>query len=248
MSSNGDNTPINNSDSSTYSVTGLNAKSLANARRNHSSTLSAKERANLPENQADFYADGGILFCKSCSTPVEFSRQSNLAQHISSQGHKKRAILPPAKKQKTLTTTFPVPNSAKLAKLSFITDYHRMLIATNTPFNTVNNPLTQKIFQSHVKSGGALPCSQQLYPFVHDIHTVEKESLQSKIQDCQIVIIFDETVDNFGHKVCSVMFSLITKLNKPCIFSYVASVYFEKAALNYNRVAQLVLKTVHHWK
>ena len=117
-----------------------------------------------------------------------------------------------------------------------------MLIATNTPFNTVNNPLTQKVFQSHVKSGGALPCSQQLYPYVHDIYTVEKESLQSKIQDCQIVIIFDETVDDFGLKVCSVMFSLITKLNKPCILSYVASVYFEKAALNYNRVAQLVLK------
>ena len=97
-------------------------------------SVTAKKKAT---NKNDFYADGNTLFCRSCVVPVDYSRQFCLEQHKKTKKHLENASNPTRTIQKTLTT-FAVQNTEKLKKVSLVTDYIRMLIATNTPFNTVN--------------------------------------------------------------------------------------------------------------
>ena len=70
-----------NSSVQTHTELSVTAKKKARLELEHASKLSARERADLPTNKNDFYADGNTLFCRSCVVPVDYSRQFCLEQH-----------------------------------------------------------------------------------------------------------------------------------------------------------------------
>ena len=116
-----------------YTKTRVEKAQKAKSKAVHSSKLSAKQRLRQGNNSEHFYVDGDTLFCKTCAVSIDYSRQSCLEQHLKTQLHEKNAKSEvPAKKQKTLTTTLPVENTAKLAKLKVVTDYVRVLVSTKT--------------------------------------------------------------------------------------------------------------------
>ena len=104
-----------------------------------------KQRAIQAQNKDTFYEDGGILFCKICNCAVDHSRQSSFDQHKKTKKHHDNKKVP-LKKQK-ITTSFAVQNAAQAEKLIFITDYLKMLISTNTPFNVFNHSATREFLK-----------------------------------------------------------------------------------------------------
>ena len=237
-----------NSSVQTHTELSVTAKKKARLELEHASKLSARERADLPTNKNDFYADGNTLFCRSCVVPVDYSRQFCLEQHKKTKKHLENASNPTRTIQKTLTTTFAVQNTAKLKKVSLVTDYIRMLIATNTPFNTANHPETKAFFKKHVNSGGSVPNSRALYPYIDDVYKVEKEKLVKLIPKKKIFIIFDETSDDFGRKLCNVLFGLAGINNQGTLTCYLTKTFIEQKSLDYQRAGQLVMKSILEYR
>ena len=93
----------------------------------HTSTATTKKRASRRSN-ALFRAEGTKLFCRVYSTAVDYSRQSVLTRHIKSESHKKN-IAKPSKTQKTVHTSFPVPNVARLENIALVTNWIRACAA-----------------------------------------------------------------------------------------------------------------------
>ena len=107
-----------------------------NRKRMHSSACSASQRAAKRGNET-FYAEGDTLLCRVCCKIIDHSRQSTLDRHKKSDSHvknKSKGII-----QKTLTTTFPVPNQAKLENVILINAWVRTCAATNAPLFITDN-------------------------------------------------------------------------------------------------------------
>ena len=75
------------SKSGSYLQSNLIFRKYARAARGHYSKITAKLRANMQHNKGTFYADGEILFCRTCRVPIDHSRQSNLDQHVRTAKH-----------------------------------------------------------------------------------------------------------------------------------------------------------------
>ena len=162
-----------------YTKTRVEKAQKAKSKAVHSSKLSAKQRLRQGNNSEHFYVDGDTLFCKTCAVSIDYSRQSCLEQHLKTQLHEKNAKSEvPAKKQKTLTTTLPVENTAKLAKLKVVTDYVRVLVSTNTPFNTVDNEVFREFCKKHIVGGGSIPKRTGLARYLDDLYAVEVYKLK----------------------------------------------------------------------
>ncbi|KAL1472754.1 hypothetical protein MTO96_022791 [Rhipicephalus appendiculatus] len=56
----------------------------------HLSKKTAKERAREFKH-AEFYEDGGVLFCRACARAVDHRCKSTIGEHIESNRHRKNA-------------------------------------------------------------------------------------------------------------------------------------------------------------
>ena len=74
-------------------------------KRLHSSTMTAKRRAQMTGNE-DFYEETGKLYCRPCCKIVDHSRQVSIERHKESDGHKRNILK--KKKQITLKSTFKI--------------------------------------------------------------------------------------------------------------------------------------------
>ena len=81
--------------------------------KGHLANVTAKDRA-IEFKAAEFYEDGGMLFCRCCNAVVEHIRRSTIVEHQQSAKHIKRkadydqkqSINADTKKQKAITSTF----------------------------------------------------------------------------------------------------------------------------------------------
>ena len=111
----------------------------------HASNMSAKQRLLEKDNNLHHYEDGGVLFCRTCLSYVDHSRQSLCDQDLRSKTHLRDSddILHRSLKQKTLQSAFNIQSEGKFFKVKVIQDYLRMLIATNL------RSLPQTLFELH---------------------------------------------------------------------------------------------------
>ena len=109
-------------------------------------------------NRKSFYVERDLLYCIACEKSLDHSRQDSLDKHIIGKRTKDRAkkLAPNAKRLRTMLTTFPVPNPARLANLTLIQDFIMALAAAKIPLNAVNIPEIRNFLRTHVKSGGAI--------------------------------------------------------------------------------------------
>ena len=96
-----------------------------------------------------------------------------------------------------------------------------MLISTNRPFNVIDHSATREFLKTHVNGRGSLVSSQALYPYLDDIYQNERNNLEQKIAGKKIVVIFDETADDQGNRICNI-FSLAEK-KQPTSLMYISN-------------------------
>ena len=208
--------------------------------KSHTSDMTAQQRLDsASHNRKCFYVERDLLYCKACEKSLDHSRQDSLDKHIIGKKHKDRAnkLAPNAKRQRTLLTTFPVPNPARLANLTLMQDFIKALTAAKIPLNAVNIPEFRNFLRTHVKSGGAIPESNGLKPYLEDTFKVMTNQLKVLLACKNIVITFYETFEKDGRYVCCVLFTIISIDFK--LTPILADTHFESVALT---------GIEYHWK
>ena len=150
--------------------------------------MSAKQRLLGKDNYLHYYEDRGVLFCRTCLSYVDHSRQSLCEQRLRSKKHLKNADDIPDRslKQKTLQSSINVQSQGQFVNVKVILDYVRMLIATNSPPNHVSHPETQLFFKNHVRAGGSLPQTHMgLHLYKEDIFAAENDLLKERLKKFQ---------------------------------------------------------------
>ena len=136
-------------------------------KRLHSATVTAKDRANQKGNN-DFYAESGKLFCRVCIKVVDHTRQGSVDRHKATEMHKRNKVS--KLQQKTPTTTFPIPTTAKYENITNICYWVKMLAGANIPFNVTNNSQVRQFLLDHTRNGGAIPKAAGLLPYLSDVY------------------------------------------------------------------------------
>ena len=125
-------------------------------------------------------------------------------RHAKSQTHKRNLKIS-GKSQKTLHTTFPIPNVARLENVSLIRDWVGACAASNIPFNVTDNAVMRNFFRERVISGGSIPKRRGLTPYLEDAYKSKLASLKIRIQGKKIMIFYDETYDSQGRFVSCIL-------------------------------------------
>lgn len=203
------------------------------------STLTPGFRASETSFKADFYEDGGKLFCKFCKHTVDWKRRDSCVDHIASQKHKKAKLkhqnIPPKKKQCTLDSDKLKPSTSLEERCDFQRDFLRMMTTANIPLEKVND--MKPFFMKHCKQGGSLTSCinlrERYLPQVFEEHLAAvKEQLKGK----SVSIIVDETTDDRDKSVLNVLAGNLDKL-------FLIDVVFMKEC-NQQTLAQAVLKSL----
>ena len=123
------------------------------------SHVTAEERAK--QFETDFYADGGVLFCRFCEHSVDFTRVDTVKDHLMSKKHAAKKEVRKAKsssskapstsRQKTLGT---VVKSREL-QVEFVLDYMKMCTVADIPLEKTDK--MRPFLEKHCKQAGVLP-------------------------------------------------------------------------------------------
>ena len=168
--------------------------------------MTASQRAMKARNQ-DFYSEKGKLFCKFCCKIVDHSRQSSLDKHRQTESHIANKRQP--QRQKSITTAFLIPNEARLENVKLITDWVKMCAGANIPFVATDNSTVRNFFKEHVVSGGAIPKSRALTPYLEDCYSAEKQRLKTYLEKKKVALFYDETFDSRGRFVSCILVAVM---------------------------------------
>ena len=205
------------------------------------SRLTAQERAK--QFSSNFYADGGVLFCRFFNHSVDFTRLDTVKDHLKSKKHttKKEARKanpkssgsdgPSTSRQTTLGT---VVKSRELRE-EFIFDYLKMCTTADIPLDK-----TEKIrpfLNKHCKQAGALPKVPTLrtayVPKLYDTHFT---ALKCLLRDEYVSITADETTDIRDHSILNVIASV---RGQPFLIGLV-----KMASCNHSTFSQGIIRSV----
>ena len=145
------------------------SETMENCRKRlHSSTMTAKRRAQKTGNE-DFYEENGKLYCRPCCKIVDHSRQGSIERHKESDGHKRNILK--KKKQITLKSTFKISTSARLHNVACVTSWVKACTSANIPLNACVGGSMKEFFEQHVKNGGSIPTTAKgLMPYLKDVY------------------------------------------------------------------------------
>ncbi|KAL1428207.1 hypothetical protein MTO96_002611 [Rhipicephalus appendiculatus] len=146
----------------------------------HLSKKTVKERAREYKH-AEFYEDGGVLFCRACARAVDHRHKSTIDEHIESNRHRKNAGTRDSSKRKSgeepsedgaggsgtprkqsRLQTLESAITAGEARNDVVLKFLDALISANIPLEKVDNPKLRAFLQTHVRNGGSVPGSDAL--------------------------------------------------------------------------------------
>jgi hypothetical protein len=152
-----------------------------------------------------FYVEGGALWCKICSVPVDHVRRQTI--HLKSKKHNERLNKRKGddvndtanKRQCTITGQVQRQTAATASKNILIEDFVQAFMSANIPLEKVDNSTMISFFEKHVKGGGGIPKANTLREvYVSKIYTQQHEALKEKLAQQKVVVIADETTDVVG--------------------------------------------------
>ena len=203
------------------------------------SRVTAAERAK--QFKTDFYADGGVLFCRFCEHSVDFTRVDTVKDHLKSKKHaaKKEARkaknsssdAPSTSRQMTLGT---VVKSRDL-RAEFVLDYVKMCTVSDIPLEKTEK--MRPFLEKHCKQAGALPKVPTLRTtYVPKLFESHFSALKSLLRDDYVSITADETTDVRDHSILNVIASV---RGKPFLIGVV-----KMDTCNHSTFSQAIIKSV----
>uniref|UniRef100_A0A8C4THF3 CGG triplet repeat-binding protein 1 n=1 Tax=Erpetoichthys calabaricus TaxID=27687 RepID=A0A8C4THF3_ERPCA len=116
--------------------------------------------------QDKFYAEGGLLWCKTCNEPVDHVRRQTITDHLGTKKHTKRASKQQheamndptsSKRESTITGCTERSTAAIAAKDTLVMELVEAFMAANIPLEKVDNPTMRSFMQKNLKGGGGIP-------------------------------------------------------------------------------------------
>ena len=124
------------------------------AKRSTLVSLTAEER--IKQYPVDFYADGGVLFCRFCEHSIDFTHLDTVKNHIKSfikRSSRKREWKEGASSSKQLALSICIKSEDLRER--FVLDYIKMCTVADIPLEKTES--TRPFLQKHYKQVGALP-------------------------------------------------------------------------------------------
>uniref|UniRef100_A0A8C4S6J6 CGG triplet repeat-binding protein 1 n=1 Tax=Erpetoichthys calabaricus TaxID=27687 RepID=A0A8C4S6J6_ERPCA len=121
--------------------------------------------------QDKFYAEGGLLWCKTCNEPVDHVRRQTITDHLGTKKHTERANKQQheatndptsSKRQSTITGCIEQSTAATAAKDTLVMELVEAFMAANIPLEKVDNPTMRSFMQKNLKGGGGIPQANTL--------------------------------------------------------------------------------------
>uniref|UniRef100_A0A8C4XHU0 CGG triplet repeat-binding protein 1 n=1 Tax=Erpetoichthys calabaricus TaxID=27687 RepID=A0A8C4XHU0_ERPCA len=103
--------------------------------------------------QDKFYAEGGLLWCKTCNELVDHVRRQTITDHL---GTKKHTL---SKRQSTITGCI---EQSTAAKDTLVMELVEAFMAANIPLEKVDNPTMRSFMQKNLKGGAGIPQANTL--------------------------------------------------------------------------------------
>ena len=203
------------------------------------SRITAAERAK--QFKTDFYADGGVLFCRFCEHSVDFTRVDTVKDHLKSKKHAaKKEVLkaknsssnaPSTSRQMTLGT---VVKSRDL-RAEFVLYYVKMCTVADIPLEKTDKMCS--FLEKHCKQAGALPKVPTLRTtYVPKLFESHFSALKSLLRDDYVSITADKTTDVRDHSILNVIASV---RGKPFLIGVV-----KMDTCNHSTFSQAIIKSV----
>ena len=124
--------------------------------------VTAAQRA-LEFGKANFYADGGKLFCRSCNIVVDHFRKNTVDKHVNSKKHVEKALKKPTVDEnrnlriQTLKTVVNARTDAEYARKELAIDLSEALLAANIPLEKLDHPAIRRFLEDKVPGSGSIP-------------------------------------------------------------------------------------------
>uniref|UniRef100_A0A8C4RTP4 CGG triplet repeat-binding protein 1 n=1 Tax=Erpetoichthys calabaricus TaxID=27687 RepID=A0A8C4RTP4_ERPCA len=101
--------------------------------------------------QDKFYAEGGLLWCKTCNEPVDHVRRQTITDHLGTKKH-----------TDTIIGCIERSTAATAAKDTLVMELVEAFMAANIPLEKVDNPTMRSFMQKNLKGGGGIPQANTL--------------------------------------------------------------------------------------
>ncbi|XP_025049927.1 uncharacterized protein LOC102377462 isoform X1 [Alligator sinensis] len=167
-----------------------------------------------------FHADGTVLFCTACRKAVDHVRKQSIVEHMESTKHKQNekrrrqdaetaGPSKSAKKQCAGTAAVERSTVAKDHRHTLILDFVRMCLKANFPLHKMDLPVVRDFLSKHVKGGGAIPKSDQLYSHLPTLFEEEKQRLLRDFEGNFIAVIANEPTDFQNRSIFNILFQVL---------------------------------------
>ena len=113
--------------------------------------------------KANFYADGGKLFSRSCNIVVDHFRKNTVDKHVNSKKHVEKALKKPTVDEnrnlriQTLKTVVNARTDAEYARKELAIDLSEALLAANIPLEKLDHPAICRFLEDKVPGSGSIP-------------------------------------------------------------------------------------------
>ena len=199
--------------------------------------LTAEERAK--QFSEDFYADGGVLFCRFCEHSLDFVRIDTVKDHIKSKKHgakkESKKQSGPAGPLSVRQTTLGTMAKSKDMRESFVLDYLKMCTTADIPLEKTE--MIRPFLQKHCKQAGALPQVATLRTtYVPRLFEAHFSALQDLLHNEPVSITADETTDVRDHSILNVIAGV---QGKPFLIGVV-----KMEACNHSTFSQAIIQSV----
>uniref|UniRef100_A0A8C4RMI1 CGG triplet repeat-binding protein 1 n=1 Tax=Erpetoichthys calabaricus TaxID=27687 RepID=A0A8C4RMI1_ERPCA len=121
-----------------------------NKQRNKTAVNIGPEQRVKEFGQDKFYAEGGLLWCKTCNELVDHVRCQTITDHLGTKKHTERA-----NKRQHEATNNPTSNT-------LVMELVEAFMAANIPLEKVDNPTMRSFMQKNLKGGGGIPQANAL--------------------------------------------------------------------------------------
>ncbi|XP_042261208.1 uncharacterized protein LOC121892296 [Thunnus maccoyii] len=197
-------------------------------RRHFSTQITARDRVNEFSN--DFYADGGVLFCKVRQHSVDYMRRQTVLEHLKSLRHKNRksSCIVQSRNQTLASCLSKTPSTAEGKE--FVLDFTKALLEADIPLE--KSPKLAPFLQ---KQGGSVPAPSHLQSdYLPELFPQYVEDIQRAVKGKAVYVILDETTDACGHCVLAI---LLQSVGRPPLAADL--VFLER--VNFTTVSQAVI-------
>lgn len=197
--------------------------------------------------QDKFYAEGGLLWCKTCNEAVAHVRCQTITDHLGTKKHtranKRQHDATSSKQQSTITGCIERSTAATAAKDTLVMELVETFMAANIPLEKVDNPTMHSVMQKNLKGGGGIPQANTLRElYITRIFNQQQANIIAKLAGQKVVVIADETTDVVGRYTVNVFIQLLNAFKPDECTAMLVNTDFLTEVNNVS-IAQLIIHT-----